>query len=171
MLAQYGEDCTGMKRKVYQRMERFQSGRKCITDEDCYGQQTSCLCAQPKTSFTRDIGRSQNKLTNICGMSIIVQENVCFYHKEEKLDLPVLFIFLIIYSLFERAQPYFLLDLQPPTEEQMKYYLHSPFSNQYKFSSCLFEFVIQFFLLQVKVSFSIREQSTVTRRTQETLRI
>jgi len=37
MLAQYGEDCTGMKRKVYQRIERFQCDRKCITDEDCYG--------------------------------------------------------------------------------------------------------------------------------------
>jgi len=27
MLAQYGEDCIGMKRKVHQRMERFQSGK------------------------------------------------------------------------------------------------------------------------------------------------
>jgi hypothetical protein len=40
MLAQYRENCI-MQRKVYQLVERFQSDRTSITDEDCLGHPTT----------------------------------------------------------------------------------------------------------------------------------
>jgi hypothetical protein len=40
MLAEYGENCI-MQRKVYQRVERFQSGKRNVADENCSGHLTT----------------------------------------------------------------------------------------------------------------------------------
>jgi hypothetical protein len=100
MLAQYGENSPVMKRKAYQGVERFQSGRQSSTDEDCSGQRTSHLCVQPKTFFTNGIRKFMDQC-NECVWNVnncIGKCVFCTIKQKNEIFLCSL-IFLVIYLI------------------------------------------------------------------------
>ena len=61
MLAQYGQS-TVSQRKVYEWMERFKSGRTCVTDEGRYGRPSTSRSR--KASSPQEYRNQMNDITN-----------------------------------------------------------------------------------------------------------